>query len=228
MKYKELMELLKYNIQPLLPDFKVKVKDGISFCKKSNDVMLELVVTYVNYSPLYITTFFIATEAAAIRNIISHYVKSKNTSRVTGAILFYRSSDYEDSRKYKIMEEKDLDGFYKSISDFVTTNGTTLFQLTKLKDIEHYFNENVDCQLTFQKDYKSRAVAGILLAKIFDNPKLESLIEQYRNRLNIWETEQCQFDDYVKFVMEHSAEELLELGKTEFVEPPDGRRRIKL
>jgi hypothetical protein len=193
--------------------FKGKIEsDGLGFYQKLDDRVNQISFGISNYSPLFKVGMNLSIGFTSLHGIEQ---KALGLDKKCSSTIYKHIGEYlkQLSYSYKIETEAEIESFYKIGTEFMENTGYAFFEkYTTLESIDTLMNTNPYSDPVDAGNIASRSRYGIIAAKLVNNPNFDSLVTAYRQRLQSGPVYLRQFEACVKFITEHSLDELIEIG----------------
>lgn len=217
MNLKEYRQKLKCKFEPYFEPlgFVSKIIDGVEFQKKFSIGMHIAGFTTIDYQPVFRSSFLLEFGITSVHRLYRHIAGLRIVSKIPHTFRYpYGTYKGLVNHDFKIENDDDLEKCYQEITHFMDVFGIDYFKkYSTLESFDELFNSDPTHDLPFLDNIKKRSTQGIIIAKLSGNPKLDQIIEIYRDRQKSNIELLKNFDMYAKFIKEHTTEELIEIAK---------------
>jgi hypothetical protein len=215
---KEFMKKLLDRFNPDLCGYGFKGKadsQGVEFIRKTELGAESITIAASNYSPLYKAGMVISVGFNDIYRI-EHYISQTEPKYLKVPVTINLHLDQflgTKSYRYEMQTENDIECFYKLAIDFLNKAGFHFFQkYLTLESIDELMNADPYSDPDEAGVIHVRSKRGIIVAKLVNNPNFDTLVTAYRDRLQRGPLYLRKFEECVKFIMEHTLDELKEIS----------------
>lgn len=181
-----------------------KVKYG--FMKINGDYAYNFIFSSLDRDNSFPTGFFYGLGSKSIANIIKKVVAVHEDNSFY-PMIGWRQVVLWEAKKYPV---KDYDIYTEDDAEKMVAEVSAYFTNEALPYLESISNLHALEALTNSNPHPLKFRSGLVLAKLVENPKYDSLVEQYRESFKGWvvEWDKMDFEKIVSFLDCHSLDEL--------------------
>jgi hypothetical protein len=193
-----------HNEFTFLYDRGFKKNDKESLIRKTNLGFDKISILVSSYSPIYIVRFVLNTRFDELELIMNSFrdMNPKFINKTPSFMVRQELLIKKDRYEYHIETEKDIKDMGSDFEKFMNDHGWSFFE--KYNDLEAIHvdvNSSPKEPCLLYNDKCSRAMYGVLVAKILNKTEFDQLVVEYRDYLKGWnEYDQGRYEKLVMYL----------------------------